>query len=104
MEADRKKNYEAFFLLLKRKKITIKPQSTEQIPFGFRPREINEYECVITIQMSEDLTWRFPIKGVTESDAQGINFSYKVKTRERFQDQMNIVLPGLIDIDPNEEF
>ena len=62
LEAQNNKDLEAFFLLTKRKRILIKAQSTEQIPFGFRPMEINEYECTIKIQMSDSLTWKFPIK------------------------------------------
>lgn len=31
--------------------------------------------------MNEDLVWKFPINGITESESQGIDFVFKTKTR-----------------------
>ena len=65
-ERDMDKN--VFDLLLPKKKVTVPPMSALQIPFGFRPKEINDYFCEVVVFMNEKLSWKYPIK-VTRSSS-----------------------------------
>jgi len=89
------KNKEVFQLLLRKNKVTVQGLSIFQIPLLFAPREINEYQCEISVFMNEKIQWRYPIKGVTESFLNNVTYSFKVKSRETLVDELKIVLPGL---------
>ena len=75
-------NEEVFKLLMKKgknnDKISVPGMNVLQIPFSFVPREITCYYCEIVVSMNEKISWRFPVKGVTESVSNQTLFSFKV--------------------------
>jgi len=49
------------------------------------------------VEMREkDLTWRFPITGITEQKSDKIDYKFRVKTRELLEDVITLPLEGLV--------
>ena len=94
IEAD-SKSKEAFELLMKKPKVQIGALNVLQIPFSFLPHAISEYFAQIIITMNEKITWRYPIKGITESYSNGIDFHLKTKCRVKYEQELKINLPGV---------
>lgn len=92
------KSNDVFQLLLRKNKVAVQGLAIFQIPLLFSPREIIEYHCEIVVFMNEKTQWRYPIKGITESVLNHLNYNFKVKCRETLIEDFNINLPGL----PNE--
>ena len=93
-----------FDLLLQKKKQTLAPLSSLEIPFGFRPKQISTFICSIVVTMNEKLVWKFPIKGVTESKSLKIMETFMVKCRRKLQKELRLTLPGLADLVVGEPF
>ena len=57
---------EAFGLLGKTHNLFVQATSLINVAFSFHPDEIREYNTVIVIKMSEQISWKYPIKGISE--------------------------------------
>jgi hypothetical protein len=57
---------DAFNLLGKTQNLFVQATSVTNIAFTFHPLEIREYATIIVIKMSEQISWKYPIKGVSE--------------------------------------
>ena len=44
----------------------------------------------------KDLTWRFPITGITEQKSDKIDYKFRVKTRELYDEVIQLPLEGLV--------
>ena len=62
---------------MKKQKVQVGALNILQIPFSFLPHAISEYFAQIVIAMNEKITWRYPIKGITESYSNTIDFHLK---------------------------
>jgi hypothetical protein len=90
-------------LLLNRKKkdgesekVLVPGMNVMQVPFSFVPREITCYYCEIMVSMNEKISWRFPVKGVTESVSNQTLFNFKAKCREKWEDEIKVGLTGIV--------
>ena len=74
-------NNEVFKLITKSKNdkniFQVPGMNIIQIPFSFVPREINTYHCEIIISMNDKISWKYPIKGITESVVNTVMFHLK---------------------------
>ena len=92
----------SFSLLLKKNKLGVNSFGVLQIPFSFKPREISEYHAEIIVTLNDKIAWRYPLKGITESESQGIDFNFRTKSRAKLDNDMHIKLPGVSDMESSE--
>lgn len=93
-----------FSLLLKRSKFTIQPLGLLQIPYSFSPQTMTESKALIIIQMSKQLVWRYPLKGIAESASNQIDYHFKTRARKAVDEVIEIKLPGFEELMPEDEF
>ena len=91
-------------LVQKRKNITLSPLTSLEIPFRFKPTSISTYNCKVIITLNENLSWHFPVKGITESKSATIYDTFKVKSRKKLKREMTLTLPGLVDVTEDETY
>lgn len=77
--------------------VTIQGQTNYQIPFIFTPKGIKEYYCEIIIEWNEKVKWVFPIKGLGEYIMNENIYSYKCKSREIFNGDLKLTVPGIVE-------
>ena len=94
----------AFEILLKKTKISIGGLNTIQIPVSFLPRAISDYFAEVVIQMNDKISWRYPIRGVTESVSSSSDYFIKTKCRNKYETELKIVLPGNLHTNPEETY
>ncbi len=93
-----------FEILLKKTKITMGGLNTIQIPISFLPRAISDYFAEVVIQMNDKISWRYPIRGVTESVSSSSDYFIKTKCRNKYETELKIVLPGNLHANPEETY
>ena len=54
--------------------------------------------------MNEKISWKFPIVGITESASSTIDYTFKTRCRQKIEREVRFSLPGVTEIDPNEQF
>jgi len=89
-------------LIQKKKNINLSPLTSLEIPFRFKPTSISTYNCKVIITLNENLSWHFPVKGITESKSAIIYDTFKVKSRRKLKREMTLTLPGLVDVTEDE--
>ena len=57
---------EAFSLLGKNGNMVALASSTNNLTFCFCPQEIKEYKAVFVVKMSDQISWKYPILGISE--------------------------------------
>lgn len=97
-------NREAFELLLKKNTVVVNGLNVFQIPFTFLPRAISDYFAELVVTLNEKIAWRYPIRGVTESFFNNMDFSIRATCRMKYEDDLKIELPGLGKADPNDTY
>lgn len=95
---------EAFNLLLKKTATTIPGFGMFTIPFSFLPRAIADYYAEIVIMLNERVSWRYPIKGITEAYSQSQDFHITTRCRSKAEPILEIKLPGLADLKKGDTF
>lgn len=95
---------EVFNILVKRNKFNIGPLGMLLIPVSFQPVSMEEALATLTVSITEDLAWRFPIRGITENASQNKDFSYKTKCRNTIEQTLSIVLNDLQELSEEENF
>ena len=103
LEAD-EESRKVFEILLKKTKVTIGGLNVIQMPISFLPRAIHDYYAELVITMNEKISWRYPLKGVTESYSSSSDFFLKTKCRVRYETELKVNLPGNPNVDPNETY
>lgn len=103
LEAD-EESKKVFEILLKKTKMTIGGLNVVQIPLSFLPRAISDYFVTLVITMNEKISWRYPLKGVTESYSTASDFVLKTKCRVKYETELKLVLPGNPNVDPEEHY
>ena len=93
-----------FEILLKKTKLTIGGLNVIQIPVSFLPRAISDYYVEVVITMNEKISWRYPLRGVTESYSTSSDFSLKTKCRVRHETELKINLPGNPHVNPDDHY
>jgi hypothetical protein len=83
---------EEFQLLVKRKKFTITPLGLLLLPIAFRPAKMQEYEGSLFVWITEELKWRYPLKGITERGSRKTDFTFKAKCRESIEKNIDVPL------------
>lgn len=97
-------NKDVFELVMKKNKEIIGPLQSLDLNFNFMPQEITEYEAEIVVQMNEKVTWRFPIRAVTESVNQNSDIRFVTQCHQRQEFGLLLKLPGVTDIKEDEQF
>lgn len=95
---------EIFNLLVKRNKFVIGPLGMLLIPVSFQPVSMEEALATLVISITDDLAWRFPIKGITENASQHKDFSYRTKCRNTIELPLSIILHDLQELPEEENF
>jgi hypothetical protein len=103
-------------LLMRPTRQTLRAFSTLQIPISFTPSRMAEFKSVLVVEMvaasasassadsafdresvsAQRLEWRFPIKGIAENTPSDRPFRFKCKSRTRMEENIEIVLPDLV--------
>ena len=89
---------------MKKPKLQIGPNGQTQIPFSFYPREISEYRAEVVVTMNDKISWRYPIKAITESISSQIDYKFNIKCHKKKEMMLDFKLPGVTNIDPDEKF
>lgn len=95
---------DVFNLLVKRNRFSIGPLGMLLIPVSFQPVSMEEAQATLIVSITEDLAWRFPIRGITENASQHKDYSYKTKCRSTIEQPLNIFLHDLEDLIEEENF
>ena len=95
---------EAFQLLLRRAKFAVGGMNLLMIPVAFKPQNMEELSATVLISASEELTWRFPLRGITERPSNKIDFVFKTKCRASLEKEIEIQLPDLVSLAEDENF
>jgi len=95
---------EVFQLLLRRSKFAVGPMGLLMVPVAFKPQNMEELSAAVLISASEELTWRFPLRGITERPSHTVDFVFKTKCRASLEKEIEISLPDLISLPEEENF
>ena len=95
---------EVFELINKKTKVSLNSGTSIQIPISFYPSEIKDYKCTIVVFLNDKISWRFPIKVITESKNKAIEFSISAECRKKTEKEFEITLPGLKSPDAKEPY
>ena len=98
------KNKEIFELVMKKSKINMGAHQTIDINYNFFPKEITDYTAEIVVQKDDKVSWRYPIQAYTESINNERDIKFVVKCHDKLEQREAFDLPGITNIDPNEEF
>ena len=91
-------------LLLRRAKFGVAPQSVLLIPVGFTPLTMEEVTGNLYVSMTEELTWKFPIRGITERPSNKLDFIFRTKCRVALEKDIDIALHDLGSLPEEENF
>jgi len=95
---------EVFQLLLRRAKFSVGPLGVLLIPVAFQPKSMQECEAQLVVAMSEDLVWRYPLRGVAERPSNKVDFVFRAKCRTVLEKEISIVLQDLGSLPEEENF
>lgn len=95
---------EVFNILVKRNKFSVGPLGLLLIPVSFQPVSMEEALATLVVSITDDLAWRFPIRGITENSSQQRDFNYKTKCRNTIEQPLSIVLNDLEELTEAENF
>ena len=93
-----------FELINKKTKVSLNAGASVQIPISFYPTEIKDYNCSIVVFLNEKISWRYPIKVITESKNKAVELHISTQCRKKVEKEFAITLPGLTTLDPNEAY
>lgn len=54
--------------------------------------------------MNEKISWRYPIRAITESISSSVDYKFSVQCHKKKETVLEFQLPGVTNIDPNEQF
>lgn len=91
-------------MLLKRNKFSMGPLGILQIPYSFSPETMTESKATIVVSMSKQLVWKYPLRGIAESASNTINYHFRTRARQPFEESIKIVLPGFQLINLEDTF
>lgn len=97
-------NSKIFSMLLKRNKFSMGPLGILQIPYSFSPESMTESKATIVVSMSKQLVWKYPLRGIAESASNIINYHFRTRARQPFEESLKIVLPGFNSVDIDDTF
>lgn len=80
------------------------PLGILQIPYSFSPETMTESKATIVVSMSKQLVWKYPLRGIAESASNTINYHFRTRARQPFEEQIKIVLPGFQIISLEDTF
>lgn len=95
---------DVFQLLLRRAKFSVGPLGVLLIPVAFQPKSMQECEAKLVVAMSEDLVWRYPVRGVAERPSNKVDFVFRTKCRTVLEKEISIVLQDLGSLPEEENF
>jgi hypothetical protein len=93
-----------FDLMNKKNKFSLNPGATVQIPVSFYPNEIRDYNCCVVVYLNEKVSWRYPIKVITESKTKSVDLHISTVCRKKVEKEFTIHLPGLTTVDAQEAY
>ena len=93
-----------FQLLLRRSKFSIGPLSVLLIPIGFQPQSMEECTSSLIVSITDELTWRYPLRGITERPSTKLDFVFRTKCRVSLEKEIDIHLHDLGTLPEEENF
>jgi len=93
-----------FALLLKRNKFNIGPLGNLQIPYSFSPDTMTNSSATIVVKMTQQLQWKYPLRGIAESTSNVIDFHFKTRSRKPLEEKFEIRLPGFQELEYEDTF
>jgi hypothetical protein len=89
------KSFAALTLITKKTKHTIAPQSRLEIPFMYHPTSMNNHTSArLVIEMSSQLSWVYPIKGIPEAAMSHSIQIIEARVRETARVEFSVTLDG----------
>jgi len=65
---------------------------------------MTESKATIVVSMSKQLVWKYPLRGIAESASNTINYHFRTRARQPFEESLKIVLPGFNSVDIDDTF
>ena len=65
---------------------------------------MTESKATIVINMSKQLVWRYPLKGIAESASTAVDYHFKSRARKPYEETLQLRLPGFEDLAPGDIF
>lgn len=65
---------------------------------------MTESKATIVVSMSKQLVWKYPLRGIAESASNKIDYHFRTRARQPFEEQIKIVLPGFQMINLEDTF
>ena len=59
---------------------------------------------MIVVQMSKQLVWKYPLRGIAESASTSIDYYFRTKARRPFEDTLHVNLPGSNIVREDDKF
>jgi hypothetical protein len=93
---------EAFSLLGKNGNMVALASSTNNLTFCFCPQEIKEYKAVFVVKMSDQISWKYPILGISEMQVDDQMMNLQTMCKQPVCETFKLYPPG-IPLDIQEE-
>ena len=90
--------------MLKRNKFNIGPLGNLQIPYSFSPDTMTNSSATIVVKMTQQLQWKYPLRGIAESTSNVIDFHFKTRSRKPLEEKFEIRLPGFQELEYEDTF
>jgi len=65
---------------------------------------MTESRALIVVQMSKQLVWKYPLRGIAESASTSIDYYFRTKSRRPFEDTLQVNLPGSNIVREDDKF
>ena len=65
---------------------------------------MREHHAVIIVSITEELTWRYTVRGIAEKGKTGIDHFFRVRARQKMEKELKIYLTGIEDMVQEENF
>lgn len=95
---------EVFQLLVRKNKFSVLPLGTLMIPIAYQPNSMLEHRGYLVVSITEDLTWKYPLRGITEKPSAHVDFVFKTKCRTSLEKTIEVYLTDLQYLAEEENF
>ena len=95
---------DVFQLLVRRNKFSVGPLGFLMIPVAYQPFSMQEHSAIVSVGITDELVWKYPLRGVTENTSTHIDYHFKAKCRTSFGHTLKILLDELTELNQEENF
>lgn len=95
---------DVFQLLVRKNKFSVLPLGSLMIPIAYQPNSMLEHRGFLVVSITEDLTWKYPLRGITEKPSAHVDFVFKTKCRSSLEKSIEVFLTDLQYLAEEENF